>query len=101
MDGFDWNVFAAGSAGVATALVALVALGRRRTRRRAASDAVAVVGDPRRRIDLVAIDEGAAAQHAAAKETVTQQHIPTRDERSFDATETGERIDVERIADPP
>lgn len=84
MDGFDWNVFAAGAAGVAIALLAVVALSRRRTRRRAASNAVAVVSEPKRRIDLVAIDEGAAAKSAEAKQTLTEQHIPTRDERSVD-----------------
>ncbi len=61
MDGFNWNLLAAGSAGVATGLIALVAWSRRRTRRRPAPDPVAVVGEPRRRIDVVAIDEGTAS----------------------------------------
>ena len=84
MDGFDWNVFAAGSAAAAVVLLALVALTRRRTTRRVASNAVAVVSEPKRRIDLVAIDDGAVANAAETKETVTRQHIPTEDERSFD-----------------
>ncbi len=83
MDGFDWNVFAAGSAVVVTALLALVGLSRRRTRRRAVSDDLAAISEPKRRIDLVAIDEGFAAE-TAEDESLTEQHIPIRDERSFD-----------------
>jgi len=84
MDGFDWNVFAAGSAVVVTALLALVGLSRRKTRRRTPSDALAAISEPKRRIDLVTIDEGFAAQSAEAQETPTELHIPIRDERSFD-----------------
>jgi hypothetical protein len=69
MDGFDWNVFAAGSAVVVTALLALVGLSRRWTRRRTTSDGLAAISEPKRRIDLVAIDEGATVQTTEADET--------------------------------
>jgi len=60
MYGFDWNGVAAASAGVGIGLAAVIAFNRRRAGRRAAADTVAVVSEPRRRIDVVAIDEGAA-----------------------------------------
>jgi hypothetical protein len=60
MYGCDWNGVAAASAGVGIGLAAVIAFNRRRAGRRAAPDTVAVVSEPRRRIDVVAIDEGAA-----------------------------------------
>ncbi len=56
----DWNLLAAGSAAVGIGLVAVIAFSRRRTRRRAALASAAVESEPRRRIDVVAIDQGAA-----------------------------------------
>ncbi len=53
---FDWNVLAAGSAGIGISLVAVISLSRRRTKRRAALPSVVVENEPRRRIDVVAID---------------------------------------------
>lgn len=82
MDGFDWNVFVGGSAAVVTALLVLVGLSRRKARRGAASDGLPAVREPKRRIDLVTIDEGFAAE-AAEEETRTEKHVPIRDERSF------------------
>ena len=61
MAGFDWNLWAAGAAGIAIGLCALAALTRRKTSRRAALQARAAVGNPKRRIDVVAIDEGTAS----------------------------------------
>jgi hypothetical protein len=83
MDSVEWNVFAAGAAVVAGALLALVGLSRRKTKRGTASGALAAIGEPKRRIDLVAIDESSAAK-TAEDEVLTEQQIPTRDERSFD-----------------
>jgi hypothetical protein len=60
MYGFDWNGVAAASAGVGIALAAVIAFKRRRTGCPRAPDAVAAASEPRRRIDVVAIDEGAA-----------------------------------------
>jgi hypothetical protein len=67
MYGFDGIGVAAASAGVGIGLAALIALRRRKTVRRAAPEPVAVVGEPRRRIDVVAIDEGAASAAKQAK----------------------------------
>lgn len=52
----DWNGLAAGSGVVGISLVAVIALSRRRTKRRAALPSVVVEHEPRRRIDVVAID---------------------------------------------
>lgn len=66
MDGFHWSFIAAGLAGVGTGLVALQLFGRRRLRRRAASAHAAGESEPKRRIDVVAID---APTHAPKRET--------------------------------
>ena len=58
MHGFVWNGVVAASAGLGIGLVAVIAFSRRRTGRRAAPETLAVTSEPRRRIDVVAIDEG-------------------------------------------
>jgi hypothetical protein len=59
MTGFDWSVLTASLAGgLGVGVVAMTALRRRRTRRRA--EYAQVPGSGRRRIDVVAIDERAA-----------------------------------------
>jgi len=62
MEDIDWNLWAAGAAGIAIGLCALAALTRRKTSRRAALQARAAVSNPKRRIDVVAIDESAGKQ---------------------------------------
>ncbi len=84
MDGFDWNLFAASSAGAAVVLLALVALTRRWKTRRVASGAGAAFSESKGRIDVVAIDDGAPASAAETRETVTPTTHPHGDERSFD-----------------
>ncbi len=56
----DWNLLAAGSAAVGIGLAAVIASSRRGTRRRAALPSDAAESEPKRRIDVVAIDEGPA-----------------------------------------
>ena len=59
MTGFDWDVLAVGlAAGLGVGVIAMTALRLRRTRRRA-QFAQADPGNKRRRIDVVANDEGA------------------------------------------
>jgi hypothetical protein len=58
MDGFDWILWAAGVAGITARLCALAALSRRKTRRRTDREALAAISNSKRRIDVVAIDEG-------------------------------------------
>jgi hypothetical protein len=62
MYGFDWNGVAAASVGAGIGLAALIAFSRRRAGRRAAPDTVALVSEPRRRIDVVAIDAEVARE---------------------------------------
>jgi hypothetical protein len=57
MHGFVWNGVVGASAGLGLGLVAVIAFSRRRTGRRAAPETLAVTSEPRRRIDVVAIDE--------------------------------------------
>ncbi len=59
MHSFDWNLLAAGSAGVGIGLVALFAFSRRKARRLAALTTVGAENRSRPRIDVVAIDEDA------------------------------------------
>jgi hypothetical protein len=61
MDGFDWNLWAAGAAGITACLCALAALSRRKTRRRVALQALTAASNSKRRIDVVAIDEVTAS----------------------------------------
>jgi hypothetical protein len=61
MGGFDWNLWGAAAAAIAIGLCALGALSRRKTRRRTDLEALAAIGSSKRRIDVVAIDEGTAS----------------------------------------
>ncbi len=62
MGGFDWIGIAAASTAGGILLVAAVVLGRREAGRRAAPVNTAVASEPRRRIDVVAIDEDFAPE---------------------------------------
>jgi hypothetical protein len=60
MTNFDWNLLTASLAGgLGVSVIAMTALRRHRTRRRTEDPQVGP-GSRRRRIDVVAIDEGAA-----------------------------------------
>ena len=66
MTGFDWDVLAVGlAAGLGVGLIALIAI-RRRSARRRVQLAQADLGNKRRRIDVVAIDED--AEHSPKQE---------------------------------
>ena len=61
MNGFDWNLWAVGAAGITACLCVLAALSRRKTRRQAALQALTAGSNSKRRIDVVAIDEVTAS----------------------------------------
>lgn len=94
MTSLDWDLLAVGSAaGLGIGLLVVRAFGRRKTKRRAHRAQVADATSPRTRIDVVAIDAVSLAAQYDANGVLTLG--------SLRATETGERIDVERIADQP
>jgi hypothetical protein len=69
MTSFDWSVLAVGLAvGLGVGLIALMAI-RRRSARRRAQLAQVDAGSKRRRIDVVAIDEGAERSPGAERDT--------------------------------
>ena len=76
MYSFDGIGVAAASAGVGIGLAALIALRRRKTVRRAAPEPAVVVSEPRRRIDVVAIDEGAPSAASKRKRDLDNTSQP-------------------------
>ena len=67
MYGSDLNWVAVGSAGVGIGLVTVIAFNRRRTRRRGGAANAEVEKEPKRRIDVVAIDAPTPASKREAK----------------------------------